>query len=242
MIKSAGLAAAMLLISFPALSADGVYTMDELKKTYIPELLTAESGIKGAEALSDGVLKVTVGQADFDKSLSRDDTALFLSSALCRAYDAAGDLKKFHEITYVYEGKKGAIPVSIKPETCAETVRKASAASVGKDGVYTDPYLKGFYIPGIRKGLLASVSGKGNISLKEVKFGGHGKVVLLYDASNAENLDSMKKNSTKAASMLCRFSSQKGELASGKITDIIYRYEKSKNESFAIVLNRGNCK
>lgn len=36
MIKSAGLAAAMLLISFPALSADGVYTMDELKKTYIP--------------------------------------------------------------------------------------------------------------------------------------------------------------------------------------------------------------
>ena len=93
MIKSAGLAAAMLLISFPALSADGVYTMDELKKTYIPELLTAESGIKGAEALSDGVLKVTVGQADFDKSLSRDDTALFLSSALCRAYDAAGDLK-----------------------------------------------------------------------------------------------------------------------------------------------------
>lgn len=48
MIKSAGLAAAMLLISFPALSADGVYTMDELKKTYIPELLTAESGIKGS--------------------------------------------------------------------------------------------------------------------------------------------------------------------------------------------------
>lgn len=232
----------MLLISFPALSADGVYTMDELKKTYIPELLTAESGIKGAEALSDGVLKVTVGQADFDESVSRNDTSLFLASALCRAYESAGDLKRFREITYVYGGKKGDLPVTIRPETCADTVRKASAASVGKDGVYTDPYLKGFYIPGIRKGLLASVSGKGNISLKEVKFGGHGKVVLLYDASNAENLDSMKKNSTKAASMLCRFSSQKGELASGKITDIIYRYEKSKNESFDIVLNRGNCK
>ena len=242
MNRTAYLAAALLLTSFASSASVGIYTADELKKTYIPELLTAESGIKGAEAPADGVLKVTVGQADFDKSLSRDDTALFLSSALCRAYDAAGDLKKFHEITYVYEGKKGAIPVSIKPETCAETVRKASAASVGKDGVYTDPYLKGFYIPGIRKGLLASVSGKGNISLKEVKFGGHGKVVLLYDASNAENLDSMKKNSTKAASMLCRFSSQKGELASGKITDIIYRYEKSKNESFDIVLNRGNCK
>ena len=242
MNRTAYLAAALLLTSFVSSASVGIYTADELKKTYIPELLTAESGIKGAEAPADGVLKVTVGQADFDESVSRNDTSLFLASALCRAYESAGDLKRFREITYVYGGKKGDLPVTIRPETCADTVRKASAASVGKDGVYTDPYLKGFYIPGIRKGLLASVSGKGSISLKDVAFGGHGKVVLLHEASEEGALGSMKKNSRKAAEMLCRFSSMKGELAAGHLTGIIYRYGNGAGTSFDIVLDRSNCR
>lgn len=242
MNRTAFLAAALLLAPFASSAAGGLYTADELRKTYIPELLTAQSGIKGAEAPADGVLKVAVGQAEFDRSLSRDDTALFLASALCRAYEGAGDLRKFREITYVYEGKKESLPVTIKPETCEGTVKKASAASVGKDGVFTDPYLKGFYIPGIKKSLLASVSGKGSISLKDVAFGGHGKVVLLHEASEEGALGSMKKNSRKAAEMLCRFSSMKGELAAGHLTGIIYRYGNGAGTSFDIVLNRSNCR
>lgn len=90
MNRTAFLAAALLLAPFASSAAGGLYTADELRKTYIPELLTEQSGIKGAEAPADGVLKVAVGQAEFDRSLSRDDTALFLASALCRAYEGAG--------------------------------------------------------------------------------------------------------------------------------------------------------
>ena len=50
MNRTAYLAAALLLTSFASSASVGIYTADELKKTYIPELLTAESGIKGAEA------------------------------------------------------------------------------------------------------------------------------------------------------------------------------------------------